>query len=167
MRDPATRIDPEVEAAIEETRRFLEEWVRNERWNADPPSWSNPHYSDIGKARDEIERSNLSKKTKLLLDRVLVKELKKRGNKPTRGCRDSILWLAAKRLEPRFLLSRNDATTHSESASSIIKQALDRLGVKMREKQIKDIVQKKAAPFPMDLTRAVFEPIFRQFAAKT
>ena len=151
MRDPATRIDPEVEAAIEETRKFLERDVSADLWAGD----RDPRHGDLLKAIAEIGSSSLSEKTKLLAGDLFVKAMRKRSKKPTRQWRDVVLWVAAQRLVPRYHLSRNDETFHTESATSIVQQALARLGVTMTEKQLKDIVLKKKSDIVLGFTMHV------------
>lgn len=154
MRDPATRIDdPEVEAAIEETRQFLERDVSADLWAGD----QDPRHGALLKAIAEIRGSSLSEKTKLLADDLFVKAMRKRSKKPTRRWRDFALWVAAQRLVPRYRLSRNDETFHTQSATSIVQQALTRLGVTMTEKQLKDIVLKKKSDIVLNLTVRVRE----------
>jgi hypothetical protein len=140
MRDPATHIDPEVEAAIEETRQFLEPHVNTAFWAADP----DPRLEDIFMAIEQIWSAPLPEKTKVLAREALLWEMQKRRKKPTRRYRDRFLCMAAQRLVPRYRLSRNDETIDTESASSIIQKALARLGeTGLAEKQVKDIVLKK------------------------
>jgi hypothetical protein len=141
MRDPATNIDPEVEVAIEETRQFLEEHVTSSEWWADLPD----HYYQALDAIEEIvhDRCNLTEKTKFHVLSLLFELLDKPGSsKPTRQSRDCMLYLAAERLESRYLPSRNEGTDYTESQSSIIAQALRRLDVKMTEKTIAEIIRK-------------------------
>ena len=142
MRDPATRIDPDVEAAIEDTRRYLEGRVTRSNWKADPP----PLAGDWRVAIDVIRSSpRLTQRQKLCVYDALFKAMRKRSSKPTRNIRDIFLAIAAGRLAPRYRPSRNDETRDRESAGSIIREALKRLGVRMTERQIKDIVLKYPA----------------------
>jgi hypothetical protein len=140
--DPVTKVDPETEAAIEETRRFLEEHINSSEWRADLPD----HYDQALDAIEEIlhDRCNLTEKTKFHVLSLLFEQLDKPGsNKPTRQCRDNFLYLAAEKLESRYLTSRNEATGQTESQSSIIAQALRRLDVRMTEKTIAEIIRKQ------------------------
>ena len=148
MRDPATHIDPAVEAAIEETRRILECYVRFDYWKADPDSSLSP---DIWAAIKEIAGSDLSDRTKNLAQQALFEQTKKRESKPTRHYRDNALCVAAVNLLAQgYSLTRNEATRHTESASSIIRQALKRISPpeKMTEKRINEVLMKyPLAPF--------------------
>jgi hypothetical protein len=141
MRDPATHIDPKVEAAIEETCRFLEIKMGYDYWERDPDSSLSP---DIWAAIREIAFSNLSYRTKNVAQQALFEQTKKRSKKPTRQFRDNALRVAADILVAQgYNPTRNEATDGWESASSIIHQALKRLGEKkLKEKQINTIVLK-------------------------
>jgi hypothetical protein len=143
MPDPTVSIDPEVEAAIEETRQYLKLLVKCKQWKAD----TEYRVWDLLDAKTEIENSSLTEKTKRLAVDELQKATLSRTKKPTRHMRNRILCWAAKRLEPRYLRSRNDVTRHTESASSIIQKALGRLGESMTEKQINDAVLKSSRRF--------------------
>jgi hypothetical protein len=69
--------------------------------------------------------------------------MQKRRKKPTRRFRDFQIAQAASRLiEQGYHPSRNDVMRDTECAASIIREALRRLGVTMKEKQIRDIVLK-------------------------
>jgi hypothetical protein len=57
MRDPATCFDPEVEAAIEETSRFLQSYVQDDAWKG-ASNITGPA-ADMDAAVYEIERSAL------------------------------------------------------------------------------------------------------------
>ena len=145
MRDPATNIDPEVEAAIEETRALLEPRVNTRSWKRDHDS----HAIRLRNALLEIERSPLSKWVKLCVRGPLLKAMKKRRHgKPTLHFRDcSIAAVAIPLLEQGYDPTRNDETRYKESASSIIREALRRLGVTMAEKTINAIVLRLATLF--------------------
>lgn len=144
MRDPATRIDdrkidPRVEVAIEQTRHFLEPRVRCDAWKADPDRNARLLFD----AHLEIQCSSLPEWVKDAVSGPVAEAMKKRSGKPTRRLRDLFLATAAARLiEKDFLLTRNDATRDSEFAGSIIQKALARLGVRMPEKTINEIVLK-------------------------
>jgi hypothetical protein len=145
MRDPATPIDLDLEAAIEEMRRFLQPFVNMDYWNADPPDGGAPIWAAI----KEIAFSDLSNRAKNLAQEALFEQTKKRQSKPTRQYRDNALQVAAGILVVQgYNPTRNDETDHRESASSIIHQALRRLGVNMKEKHINAIVLKYPLPKP-------------------
>jgi len=145
MRDPATNIDPEVEAAIEETRRLLEPRVNTRSWRGDHDS----HAIELRNALLDIERSPLSERAKLCVRGPLLKAMKKRRRgKPTLHFRDcSIAAVAIPLLEQGYDPTRNDETRYKESASSIIREALRRLGVTVAEKTINPIVLEYATLF--------------------
>jgi nicotinamidase-related amidase len=145
MRNPATNIDPAVEAAIEETRALLEPRVNTRSWKRDH-DW---HAIQLCNAFLEIEKSSLSKGAKLRVRGPLLEAMKKRRRgKPTLHFRDSsISAVAIPLLEQGYDPTRNDETRYKESASSIIREALRRLGVTMEEKTINAIVLKYATLF--------------------
>ncbi len=139
MRNRATRIEsPEVEAAIEETRRFLEPRVRDPSWKGDPL----PARWKMNFALIEIERSSLPDFVKSIARSAILKAMHqgKRDSKPTRWYRYEAICAAAERLTPRYHLTRNEATKDKQSACGIVWQALRRLDVKMTEKRINEIV---------------------------
>jgi hypothetical protein len=137
MRDPAPRVDPEIEAVIEETRRFLEGYVKDESWKADADVFA----CDNRAAIDEVEASNLPDWAKNFAVYALFQQTKKRPRKPTRHYRNSALEKAAARLVSLgYKPTRNEATRR-DSASSIIAEALRRLHMKPSEKQINAIVR--------------------------
>jgi len=137
MRDPA-RV--ELEADIEDTRRFLKGYVESETWEADA-DW---HASQMHSAIAEVEISNLpdwAKNSAILA--LLERAKKRRPGKPTRSRRDGAIHLAAARLVGRgYKPTRNDVMRNRDSASSIIHQALQRLGEKLSEKSINAIMAK-------------------------
>ena len=144
MRNPAITIDPEVEAAIEATRQILESYVQSRMWKADPDSRA----IDLRNALSEIERSPLPERVKLHVRGPLVEAMKKRRGKPTLHFRDcGITTAAIPLIERGYSPTRNDATRHKESASSIVCEALRRLNKPMKEKQINPIVLKYAVLF--------------------
>jgi hypothetical protein len=137
MRDPATRVDPEVEVAVEETRRFLEPYVRSPCWRADVDRQMITLYD----AQLLIEVSLLPKWVKDSVREPLFNAMLKRKAKPTRHYRNYNIHLAACPLVKRgYLLTRNEVTRDKQSAAAIIQKALARLGVRMSEKQINAIV---------------------------
>jgi hypothetical protein len=137
MRDPVVRIDPETEAAIDYTRRLLERVVRDDVWKAD----YDPESEEIPRALHYIAQ-NSPDWVKAAVAEPLWKASQKRTKKPTRHTRDFLIGYAAWWLGPRYLPSRNDATKHIESASSIILEVLRRLGEKaITEKQIAKILR--------------------------
>jgi hypothetical protein len=136
MRDPGNRTDADVEAAIEETRLFLEPAVRSRLWKGDLE-------------RRQIDLLLTLKHTaETLPPRVyqaarepLLKAANKRTHRPRLYFRDGMIAGAASQLIPRYLPSRNDATEHVEAASSIVCKALRQLGeMRPGEKTIKKIV---------------------------
>jgi hypothetical protein len=137
MRDPGTCTDPEVEAAIEETRLFLEPAVRSHLWKRD---WERRQI-DLMLALKYIAK-NLPPEVYQATREPLLKAAKKRTHKPRLYFRDCMIAGAASRLIPRYLPSRNDETKHVEAASSIVCKALRRLGETTEEKTIKTIVLK-------------------------
>jgi hypothetical protein len=144
MRDPTIHFDPETkvtEAATEDTRRLLEPIVRTKIWEAD----FDHQAKEIFQALFWLEE-HAPDWVKAAVREPLLKAARKRSKKPTRHSRDIAIACAARRLRPRYLPSRNDETKHIEAASSIIYEALRRLGVEMEEKTIKGIVLK----YPLD-----------------
>ena len=138
MRDPASRPNP-AEAAIEVTRQFLERYVDSETWRADPDRF----WADMRATADEIRLSNLPDYAKHYAIFAVLEQAKKRRGKPTRGTRDVAIREAAIRLVMGgYKPTRNDATFDRASASSIICEALRRLGEKLSEKSINSIVAK-------------------------
>jgi hypothetical protein len=146
MRDPATRIDPVTEiteAAIEYARSTLKPWVVGKKLCGD----REPHWSKIFDALVHIEKNS----PQWVVDAVrdpLLEAMDKRTKKPSYYTRD--VWIAclAVSLTHRhklYKLTRNDATQGIDSASSIIAEALRRLGVTMNEKTIKGIILKHQA----------------------
>jgi hypothetical protein len=138
MRDPVHRFY-QVEADIEDTRRFLKDCVESETWKADPDGFA----IDSRAAIDEVEASNLPDWAKNFAIVALWKKTKKRrARKPTRRVRDRAIREAASRLvmTQRYKLTRNDVTRDRTSAASIIHQALNRLGEKLSEKSINAVV---------------------------
>jgi hypothetical protein len=138
MRDPVRRVDP-----IEETCRFLKGCMESESWRADPDGRA----YDIHAAIDEVEASNLPDWAKTTAIFALLKLTKKRpARKPTRRNRDNAIREAAIKLVMRgYKPTRNDVTRDRDSASSIIHQALRRLGEKMSEKSINAVMTKLSA----------------------
>jgi hypothetical protein len=153
MRDPVHRFD-QVEANIEDTRRFLKGYVESETWKADPDGFA----SDSRVAIEEVEVSNLPDWAKNLAILALWEQTKKRrARKPTRHIRDKAIREAASRLvmTQGYKLTRNDVTRERTSAASIIHQALNRLGEELSEKSInavvleidaKDLIKHKVSP---------------------
>jgi hypothetical protein len=138
MRDPVHRFD-QVEADIEDTRRFLKRYVESESWKADPDGRA----SDMHATIEEVEASNLSDWAKdFAISALLEQSKKRRARKPTRNYRDRAIREAASRLvmTQGYKLTRNDVTRHIASAASIIHQALNRLGEKLSEKSINAVV---------------------------
>ena len=132
MRDPA-------ETAIEDTCRFLERHMQSESWMADPDIRA----SDMRATADEIEASNLPDYAKHYAIFAVLEQTKKRRGKPTRSHRDdAIRRVAIKLVMQGYKPTRNDVTRDKDSASSIICQALRRLGEKLSEKSINAIVAK-------------------------
>jgi hypothetical protein len=137
MRDPDITFDREVEAAIEDTYQFLEPLVKSESWKGDP-DW---HVRGTRALIKISIKDKLHPAVEALVTSALLAQAKKQKNKPTRNHRDTWIQMAAGRLIARgYERSRNDSMRHTESASSIIHKALKRLGVKMKEKRITDIV---------------------------
>jgi hypothetical protein len=138
MRDPASRPDP-AEAAIEDTCRFLESRMESEYWRADPDGFA----CDMHATADEIRLSNLPDYAKHYAIFAVLEQTKKRRGKPTRSHRDhAIRNVAIKLVMQGYKPTRNDVTRGKDSASSIICQALRRLGEKLSEKSINAIVAK-------------------------
>ena len=138
MRDPVHRFD-QVEADIEDTRRFLKGYVESETWKADPDGIA----GDSRAAIAEVEVSNLPDWAKNLAILALWEQTKKRrARKPTRRVRDDAIRKAASRLvmTQGYKLTRNDVTRDRASAASIVHQALNRLGEKLSEKSINAVV---------------------------
>jgi hypothetical protein len=129
-----------VEAAIEETCRFLERYTQSESWKADPDGFA----SDMRATIEEVEGSDLPDGAKNLATWALYEQTKKRRRgKPTRKYRNMAIQLAAMRLVTRgYRPTRNESTRGRASASSIVRQALDRLGETMAEKSINAVVAK-------------------------
>jgi hypothetical protein len=108
MRDPVHRFD-QVEADIEDTRRFLKRYVESESWKADPDGRA----SDMHATIEEVEASNLSDWAKdFAISALLEQSKKRRARKPTRNNRDRAIREAASRLvmTQGYKLTRNDVT---------------------------------------------------------
>jgi hypothetical protein len=145
MRDPATRFD--VEAAIEDTRRFLEHYVQSESWKADSDNWHSP----LRATAQEVKGSNLPDWAKTFARLALFEQMEKRRRpgKPKRNYRNIALGMAASRLVKQgYKPTRNDETRNRASAASIIHKALRRLGEKTTEKQINAVVLKYSSNNP-------------------
>jgi hypothetical protein len=135
MRNPA-RVDRKVKA-IEDTRRFLEGYMKSELWKAD----RDPFASVMRETIKVIERSNSPDWAKNFAAWALSEQAKKRSAKPTRHHRDEVIGFAALRLVGRgYLPTRNDVMRHRASASSIICEALHLLGEKTTEKRINAVL---------------------------
>lgn len=136
MRDPATIIDPVVEAVIEETRQWLEGSVQCAHWQGDPDYG----LSYLRAAIRKVEAWDSPDYLKDFAVWTLFEIWKKSRKKPTRHWRHLSIWVAAGQLHRRgFQLTRNEATGE-DSASSIMREALRRLGEGMTEGQINAIV---------------------------
>jgi hypothetical protein len=127
----------EVEADIEDTCRFFKGYMQSKSWKADPDASA----SDNSAAIDEVKASNLPDWAKTFAVLALLEQAKKRRGKPKRSFRNMAIELAAMRLVLRgYMATRNDETRDKDSASSIIHQALHRLGGKMSEKSINAVI---------------------------
>jgi hypothetical protein len=148
MRDP-------TEAAIEETCRDLKSYTQSESWRADPDVFASSSRAAI----DEVEESNLPDWAKNYAIVALLEQTKKRRHKPTRSYRDhAIQNVAIKLVMQGYKPTRNDVTRDKDSASSIICQALRRLGENLSEKSINAIVAKiSAGSFKNKVSPAFFE----------
>jgi hypothetical protein len=145
MRDPVHRFD-QVEADIEDTRRFLKGYVESESWKADPDGIA----VDSRVAIAEVKVSNLPDWAKNLAMLALWEQTKKRrARKPTRRVRNGAIREAASRLviARGYKPTRNDVTRDTASAASIIHQALNRLGEKLSEKSINAVVLEFGAKY--------------------
>jgi hypothetical protein len=145
MRDPVHRVD-QVEADIEDTRRFLKGFMESESWKADPDGRASDMHATIA----EVEASNLPGWAKVFAISALLKQTKKRpARKPTRHERDVAIREAASRLviTRGYKPTRNDVTRDTASAASIIHQALNRLGEKLSEKSINAVVTRFGADY--------------------
>jgi hypothetical protein len=156
MRDPARA---EVEADIEDTRRFLQGYMEHEYWNAD----SDDRADWCRAAIDHVSISNMPDWAKKFAIEALLEQTKKRRGKPKRSWRDRIIWDAAIRLVIRgYRLTRNDVTRDRASAASIIHHALNRLGEKMSEKSINAVV-KGADYFTKIKRKRKVSPVFYEW----
>jgi hypothetical protein len=135
MRDPASRIDPKSEAAIEDTCRFLE---RHKPWTE-----VDGLACDMRVAAEEVAASNMPEWAKNLAMLALFRgPVNKPRGRPKQSARDHAIRDAAIKLViGGYRPTRNDATVR-DSASSIIHHALRRLGEKLSEKSINAIVVK-------------------------
>ena len=152
MPDPVHRFD-QVEADIEDTRRFLKGYVESETWKADPDVRADWMRGTIY----EVETSNLPDWAKKFAIEALLPQTKKRGGKgkPKRSWRDDAILHAAYRLVTRgYKPTRNDVTRDRASAASIIYEALRRLGEKMSEKSINAVLHAG------DFTKQKVSPVF-------
>jgi hypothetical protein len=141
MARPAPSAFDETEHLVDETRRFLKPYFEQHTWAADPDGYA----CDLRAVLEEIENSNMPDWAKSLAYAPILDATKKRRGKPKRASRDMALRLAAERLTARGISpTRNEATTKQASASSIICEALKRLGDPHppTEKQINAIVLK-------------------------
>jgi hypothetical protein len=159
MRDPVHRVDP-IEADIEDTRRFLKGCMESETWKADPDERAAWMRTTIY----AVEASNLEDWAKTFAISALLKQTEKRpARKPTRYERDHAIREAAWRLVVTrgYKPTRNDVTRDRDSASSIIHQALNRLGEKkLAEKSINGIVMRGGADY---LTKHKVSPLFYEW----
>ena len=155
MRDP-------TEAAIEETCRDLKSYTQSESWRADTDVFASSSRAAI----DEVEESNLPDWAKNYAIVALLEQTKKRRHKPTRSYRDhAIQNVAIKLVMQGYKPTRNDVTRDKDSASSIICQALRRLGEKLSEKSINAIVAKiPARSFIKDKVSPAFFEYLRENA---
>jgi hypothetical protein len=134
VRDPA-RV--EVEADIEDTRRFLKGYMESESWKADSDGFAGDMRATIA----EVEVSNMPDWAKTFARFALLQQTTKRRGKPKRSYRNMAIELAAMRLVVRgYMATRNEVTRDRDSVSSIIHQALQRLGEKMSEKSINAVI---------------------------
>jgi hypothetical protein len=158
MRDPR---EP-VEADIEDTRRFLKGCMESETWKADPDGYA----SDMRATIAEVEVSNMPDWAKHYATFAVLEQTKKRRGKPTRSHRDdAIRRVAIKLVMQGYKPTRNDVTRDKDSASSIICQALRRLGEKLSEKSINAIVAKiPARSFIKDKVSPAFFEYLRENA---
>lgn len=119
MPDPATRIDPQVEWAIEQTRQFLEPRVNYIDWKGDPV-----REVALQEALVEIENSSLPEGTKVIVRKLIVDaKNKQRGGRPSRRFRDLSLAKAARRLKNMgYNPSRNDEMRDRELAPASFKR---------------------------------------------
>src|SRR5271169_3304617 len=131
MRDPGSRVEPQSEAAIEDTCRFLKDYMESESWKADPDGFAADMRATVG----VVAASNMPKWAKNFAIWALLEQTKKRrARKPTRHVRNDAIRQAAFRLVTRgYKPTRNDVTRDRDSAASIIHQALNRLGEKLSE----------------------------------
>jgi hypothetical protein len=166
MRDPVSRADPKPDdAAIEDTRRFLEHYMQSEPTKAD--SNRDPRWFDSEAAIDEVEASNLPDWAKNLAILALLEQTKKkRRGRPKQSARDHAIQSAAiKLVMGGYKPTRNDATFDRASASSIICEALQLLDEKLSEKSINAIVAKiPASSFIKEKVGPVFFEWLREQA---
>ena len=136
-----SNVDP-VEADIEDTRRFLKRHVESESWKADPDGRAAVLRTTIY----EVVASNMDDLAKECAIWALLQQTEKRpARKPTRHERDHAIREAASRLviTRGYKPTRNDETRDTASASSIIYEALRRLGEKLEEKSINAILMRR------------------------
>jgi hypothetical protein len=140
MRDPASGIDSKCEAEIEDTCRFLERYMP---WRDDDDVYADGFASDMRVAAAEVEASNLPPWVKnFAVVALLERQTKKRRGRPKQSTRDHAIREAAIKLVMGGYKSTRNDTTLRDSASSIIHQAMRRLGEKLSEKSINAIVAK-------------------------
>jgi hypothetical protein len=165
MRERIHRFE-QVEADIEDTRRFLKRYVESETWKADPNGFA----GDSRVAIEEVEVSNLPDWAKDFAILALWEQTKKRrARKPTRRVRDHAIREAASRLviTRGYKPTRNDVTRDAASAASIIHQALNRLGEKLSEKSINAIVLEFGAKYYIkDKVSPAFYEYLREHASE-
>jgi hypothetical protein len=124
---------------------------------------------DCPAAIDEVEASNLPDwaKTWAIYALSRAAQTRKRKGKPTRRNRNEAIRSAAIKLVMRgYKPTRNDVTRDRDSASSIIHQALRRLGEKMSEKSINAIVAKVGADFIKEKVSPAFIEYLREHASE-
>jgi hypothetical protein len=139
MRDPASHFHAQSEVAVEDICGYLKRYMQSEWWKADPDGLA----CDMRTAIDEVELSNLPDWAKNFAVFALLEQTKKRRGKPTRHHRDMAIEMAAIRLVLQgYTPTRNEASRNRASASSIIREALRRLGENLSEKSINLIVAK-------------------------
>jgi len=168
VRDPSTSIKPDIEAHIEETRRFLEPHVRHREWAGDD---DHSHTMRVVEALAYINKSDMPEEIRKLISACLYREIGKRGSKPTRNYRNDALGEAAAQLyaDHGYRPTRNDATRQKgqgETAATIIVKALKRLDETMTEKNVEAVISKYLVPtrvqeWPEGLTVEGYGPFVR------
>jgi hypothetical protein len=140
MRDPTTRVDPKVEAAIEHAVKLLRPFVRKSTLRVRDPPWHR-----LRKALESVDdgrRRTLDEWEKRLGS---VEVSHPRGH-PSYGLRRAVILLVLDEITAFGFRRRRNQTNYNDpdkraSGCSIVTTALNRLGVEMSEARLVDLIR--------------------------